>query len=109
MFRSDKYLKHVRQHICVAPGCVRPAEVAHHFSRLAGGGGVGIKPSDTYTVPLCVEHHAAIHQYGFLRPWTVEETVAAFFQTALRLVTSYWVRIRFRRKVKESAEGPQVF
>ena len=36
---------------------------AHHI-RLGTDGGIGLKPSDYYTIPLCVTHHKEVHDKG---------------------------------------------
>ena len=51
----------VRRHHCCVPGCLNvPIECAH----VRGGtdGGVGLKPSDRWTVSLCSAHHAEQHR-----------------------------------------------
>ena len=60
-FRSEKYKKYIRSLPCVI--CNYPASEAHHV-RIDGNAGTGMKPSDTYCVPLCPLHHAELHQFG---------------------------------------------
>lgn len=95
MLRSDPYLAFVRLERCCAPGCSNMADHAHHFGRRHGGGGVGVKPHDSFVVPLCEMHHAVAHQFGALRGIVgvnmPEETEAFFFRTALQLVTRFWL------------------
>ena len=53
----------VRRHRCCVPGCRRtPIECAH----VRGGtdGGVGLKPSDKWTISLCRFHHLEQHAIG---------------------------------------------
>jgi hypothetical protein len=38
--------------------------VAHHPKALSLGAGVGQKADDKYAVPLCVLHHAELHDFG---------------------------------------------
>jgi hypothetical protein len=53
----------VRRHHCSVPGCRRtPIECAH--VRGGGDGGVGIKPSDKWTISLCGFHHREQHRIG---------------------------------------------
>ena len=53
----------VRRHRCCVPGCERqPIECAH--VRQSGDGGIGLKPSDCWTISLCVHHHQEQHQIG---------------------------------------------
>lgn len=64
----------VRRHQCSVPGCLRqPIECAH----VRGGtdGGVGLKPSDRWSVSLCREHHIEQHRLGeteFERRYSIE-------------------------------------
>ena len=50
-FRSQRHLRHVRSHYCVACGAEAPIEAAH--VRLGSDGGMGSKPSDFFAVALC--------------------------------------------------------
>lgn len=55
--------KWVRGHACSVPGCERrDIECAH--VRRGTDAGVGIKPSDRWTIPLCAEHHREQHSIG---------------------------------------------
>lgn len=94
MFRDDKYLAFVRDNQCVSPQCLCPAEHAHHFSRRHGGGGVGCKVHDTFTVPLCAAHHDRVHTTGELPGLTSDETEFLFMRVALLLVTKWLVQGR---------------
>jgi hypothetical protein len=58
----------VRRHYCCVPGCrQRPIECAH----VRGGtdGGLGLKPSDKWTISLCQTHHIEQHH---IRPMAVD-------------------------------------
>jgi hypothetical protein len=50
--RSKKYMAWIRTLKCRVSDCYKPA-IPHH----AGEGGVGLKCSDYFTLPLCDEHH----------------------------------------------------
>jgi hypothetical protein len=53
----------VRRHFCSVPGCRQlPIECAH----VRGGtdGGLGMKPSDKWTISLCHTHHIEQHRIG---------------------------------------------
>ena len=64
---------------CMAPGPSAP----HHVSGL-GGKGVGLKVSDSYTIPLCVDKcHPEIHQ----KPWHFDE--ADIYKVMVRLLTEW--------------------
>lgn len=53
----------VRRHHCSVPCCQNtPIECAH--IRRGSDGGVGLKPSDRWTVSLCAIHHAEQHLIG---------------------------------------------
>lgn len=99
MLRSRAYLHFVIEHPCL--GCGAKAEHAHHFGKSRGGGGIGLKPHDTFTVPLCADCHATVHRNGTLpRPFGSvrlcgDELAGYFAVTALRLVTE-WLEKRKR-------------
>ena len=53
----------VRRHHCCVPGCLSiPIECAH--VRTGTDGGIGLKPSDRWTISLCSAHHAEQHRLG---------------------------------------------
>ena len=72
--RSKKHLSFVRSRRCAF--CLHPATEAHHHSKRASGGGVGLKGCDLLTVPLCHDHHRELHKTGSVRPYSVPETQA---------------------------------
>jgi hypothetical protein len=53
----------VRGHACSVPGCVSTDMECAHV-RLGTDGGIGVKPSDWWTVSLCIHHHAEQHLIG---------------------------------------------
>jgi len=63
-----KHLAFVRQLPCVACGKAAPSDAAHE--RTGTDGGVGVKPSDRYAVPLCSVCHAKQHRLGELTFWS---------------------------------------
>ena len=67
--RRAQHLAFVRQLSCVACGKAAPSEAAH--VRLGTDAGVGIKPSDRYSVSLCTSCHELQHRFGELRFWSV--------------------------------------
>jgi len=84
-WKSEKYLKFVRNRGCLI--CGWDAE-AHHV-RKASNSGVGIKPSDTWCIPLCKLHHAELHHFGFdsfLRNHNIN------LYKELFLITSSWIK-----------------
>lgn len=66
-WRSPVYLKWVRERPCVRCEAPPPSEAAH--VRMGNGGGMGLKPSDYRTVPLCHTCHALQHQIGERAFW----------------------------------------
>jgi hypothetical protein len=53
----------VRRHHCSVSNCLQlPIECAH--VRIETDGGVGLKPSDMWTVSLCAQHHREQHDLG---------------------------------------------
>jgi hypothetical protein len=66
MYRSKKYLKWLRDQVCV--GCLMPKnpdiDVVPMHQRRLGGGGVGIKPPDSHCLPGCTRCHNLEH-HGF--------------------------------------------
>ena len=67
--RRGQHLAFVKLLSCVACGKAAPSEAAH--VRLGTDGGVGIKPSDRYSVSLCTSCHELQHRFGELRFWSV--------------------------------------
>ena len=67
--RRAQHLAFVRQLSCVACGKAAPSEAAH--VRLGTDAGMGIKPSDRYSVSLCTSCHELQHRFGELRFWSV--------------------------------------
>jgi hypothetical protein len=64
-----KHLAFIRQLPCTACGQIAPSEAAH--IRSGSDAGLGMKPSDRFSLPLCSECHALQHQFGELRFWSV--------------------------------------
>jgi hypothetical protein len=72
--RSPKHLAFIRRLPCVACSAT-PCEAAH--VRIGTDGGMGLKPSDKFTVPLCATHHRLQHDQGertFWRDLWIEPT-----------------------------------
>lgn len=83
--RDPRHLEFIRRQGCVVPGCWRGPVRAHHI-RSAKTSGVGLKPDDRDTVPMCDDHHHEGHDKGwrtFEARYAVDLTVeAAFFASA---------------------------
>lgn len=63
--RGKRYPAHrawVRSHHCCACGSASGLECAH--VRIGTDGGMGIKPSDKWTISLCRDCHAEQHRIG---------------------------------------------
>jgi len=62
--RSAAHLQWVRGHVCAVEDdqCAGKIEAAH--VRRGTDGGMGVKPSDHYVIPLCQWHHAEQHRIG---------------------------------------------
>jgi len=61
--RSPKYLAWIRSFRCVVCDAPAPSH-AHHYGRGREAGGMGLKPDDYRTVPLCWRCHGEYHQKG---------------------------------------------
>lgn len=66
-WRSQAHCNHVRSHACVVCDAAAPIEVAH--VRLGSGAGMGEKPHDYLTVPLCKSCHHTQHTRGERSFW----------------------------------------
>lgn len=83
--RDQKYMAWIRSQPCLISGCDFD-NVAHHV-HLPGEGGISLKPSDYYTVPLRAEIHVLLHQTGEMVFWSqhgIEPTTEL-----IRLLESY--------------------
>jgi hypothetical protein len=60
-FRSKKYLDFIRSKPCFVCGKPGPSDPHHENFGFCGS---GMKAPDTYTVPLCREHHSVRHSEG---------------------------------------------
>lgn len=69
VYRSERYLRFVRQQPCIVTGSV--PTVAHHTSKA----GMALKGSDYLTVPLKPELHSELHTIGqetFQRKYNID-------------------------------------
>jgi hypothetical protein len=67
-FRNQAYMAFIRTHHCCI--CQRPGDIHAHHVRLGNACGMGTKPSDYRTVPLCPMHHGELHQNGEKTFWS---------------------------------------
>jgi len=66
IIRDNNYLKFIRTLECVV--CGNPHVEAAHL-RMRTNGGMGMKPSDSWVIPLCSAHHKMQHQIGEEKFW----------------------------------------
>jgi Putative HNHc nuclease len=63
IIRSPEYLAWLREQPCaVGLGCEGRTEACH--VRKGTDGGMGMKPSDNFALPLCQKHHREQHRIG---------------------------------------------
>lgn len=61
--RCPSHLQWIRGCVCSVWGCKNTQIEAAHV-RIGTDGGIGLKPSDKWTIPLCSDHHREQHQIG---------------------------------------------
>ncbi|PWC21475.1 DUF968 domain-containing protein [Brenneria nigrifluens DSM 30175 = ATCC 13028] len=66
-WECDKYTRWVKSQQCC--GCGNPADDPHHIIG-HGMGGMGTKPHDLFTIPLCRDCHNALHRDA--KSWEAE-------------------------------------
>mgnify|MGYP003627783575 FL=1 len=66
IIRDKNYLKFIRGLECVV--CGNPHVEAAHL-RMNTDGGMGMKPSDCWVLPLCSAHHRLQHHIGEEKFW----------------------------------------
>lgn len=66
MIRDKRHLDFIRSLECVL--CASPYVEAAHL-RMGTDGGMGMKPSDSFALPLCTAHHRCQHHIGELKFW----------------------------------------
>ena len=85
--KSDKHLDFIRSLPCVVCGNNISTEAAHvrFGDRRAAKRptGMGERPDDTWTVPLCGEHHREQHAMGEQRFWRLHGIDPIFVSLAL--------------------------
>ena len=97
MIRDKNHLKFIRSLPCCV--CRNPETVAAHI-RVGTDGGMGLKPSDCYTVPLCHSCHTRQHRIGERTFWRDVDMAKEFalslhkitgeYEKAIRLVYSFF-------------------
>lgn len=84
-------MAHVRERgcCCASFARVRCGGGMHaHHQRQSGGGGMGLKPDDTRTVPLCDAHHREFHKTGAIHPFNAATTALLFAQAMVECLES---------------------
>ena len=77
-FRSKPYRQFIASLPCLVSGRIGETQAAH--LRTGTGGGMGLKPSDIYCVPLSFKEHKRQHDIGertFWEPYGGVEAVKA--------------------------------
>lgn len=64
--KAEKHLRFIRNLPCLVCGAYG-SEACH--IRYGTGGGMGLKPHDKFTVPLCHDHHMLQHSVGEVSFW----------------------------------------
>ena len=89
--RSPKHLAWIRRRGCVLCGDDTTTEAAHvRFCDPRAAKpltGLGIKPDDCWTVPLCNAHHAEQHSFGEAKWWRAVGVDPVFLAMALHRVS----------------------
>ena len=95
--RCPSHLKWVRGFHCAVEGCLNlPVEAAH--VRRGTDGGMGMKPSDFWAIPLCQTHHRQQH---FLGEESFETTYALNMRALAREFSA-----RSPHRMKWKGRGP---
>lgn len=97
--RDSRHLDFIRSLPCCCCGkSSEPSQAAH--VRLGNGGGMGMKPGDDFTIPMCAGCHHSQHQKGERAFWgdvrkPSELANALFYHTGeIDLAIEYIVRFR---------------
>jgi DNA recombination protein Rad52 len=70
--RDKAHLRRVAQQPCVV--CGRMPAQAHHLKFLEPRG-LGLRPSDSFAIPLCRLHHRALHDHGDEAAWWRQQKI----------------------------------
>ena len=72
--KNNEHLRYIRQLPCLVCGDNTSTEAAHVRMADARAAksitGIGIKPADSWTVPLCGRHHRRQHEVGEAHFWS---------------------------------------
>ena len=98
--RDKAHLIFVASHPCLV--CQRTPCDAHHL-RFSQPRALGRKVSDEFTVPLCREHHRALHRAGNERRWWADAGIAP-----LERAQDLWAESLSARNLADSSTPPPV-
>ena len=93
--RDQEHLEFVASLPCLV--CGRTPSQAHHL-RFAQARSMGSKPSDEWTVPLCLLHHRALHDNGAEEAWWEQTGI-----NALTEAEKLWAQSHGRSQVVTTA------
>jgi hypothetical protein len=82
---SPSHLDYIRNLPCIFCGRRSPSVAAH--IRTGTDGGMGLKPSDRFTLPLCDADHKHQHQVGEVQFW---HEVGMEIEDAIALALALW-------------------
>ena len=82
--------------------CSGKIEAAH--IRIGTDGGMGMKPSDCYVVPLCAHHHREQHQVGEHNFWAYFTGYFDPHKIAAQLWARSPHRLKYERRIIERGE-----
>jgi hypothetical protein len=97
--RCPAHRKFIRSLPCMACGSAPPSQCAH--VRIGTDGGMGLKPSDRFSVPLCGACHAKQHRVGeltFFSGLRIDATYSAMRLWTISGDTEAGERIIFRAR-----------
>ena len=98
--RLPSHLKWIRGLICAVPYCENNQIEAAHI-RIGTDGGMGVKPSDSFTIPLCRTHHQRSHDIG-------ETSFENEHKIRLRMIAAKLWEVSPARKKLEAKERDNV-
>jgi hypothetical protein len=95
--RDRDHLAFVSTHPCLI--CQRSPCDAHHL-RFAQPRALGRKVSDEFTVPLCRDHHTALHHQGNETAWWADAGIAP-----LPIAAALWAATQLRSAARDDPGG----
>jgi len=94
IYKSKAYLAHVRSFPCCA--CGRSDTECHHI-RFSFNSGVGMKPSDCWSIPLCPACHREYHDHG---PVSFKKKYDVDIWRELFLIAKSWIEKKAAKERK---------